>query len=73
MRVQVDYRLVILLLLAIAFWFSAMQMRVGVVSAPEPIVIEDNFIDFDYEQVFNLPAEEGCLEESSLPSRSPVL
>ncbi len=37
-----------------------------------PVVIEGDFIDFDYRQVFNLPVE-SCSEESSLPSRLPVL
>ena len=69
---KVDFRLVILLLLAVAFLFSSMRQH-DVQTMVVPVVIEGDFIDFDYEEIFNLPAEGACLEESSLPSRSQVL
>lgn len=71
MRIRFDYRIVILLLLAIAFWFSAMQNKLHF--PPEKIVIREDFIDFDYDNVFNVTSEEGCLVEPSALGPSPAL
>jgi hypothetical protein len=67
---RVDFRLVILLVIAVLFMMSTILRHDQ--EQIVPVVIEGDFIDFDYRQVFNLPSE-ACLEESSLPSRLPVL
>jgi hypothetical protein len=56
-----DWRLIILLVLAVAFMVSAIPH-----SSP-PVYIEDNFVAFDAAEVFGLPVSEyECLEPSPL-------
>jgi hypothetical protein len=67
----VDFRLVLLLIIAVIFLYSAAQKSSAKIS--HEASIEGDFIDFDYAKVFNLPSGEFCLEESSLPYRSQAL
>lgn len=65
---MIDYRLVILLFLAFAFTFSAVQ----------PIAIQKSsvyFVDFDYNKVFNLTvvSSEVCSQDTSVRYPSPAL
>jgi hypothetical protein len=58
---KADWRLIVLLALAIVFTASAIQPQ-----PRQPVYIEGNFIDFDTAEVFDMPIlEEDCLEEPS--------
>ncbi len=71
MKKRVDFRLVLLLIIAVIFLCSAVQKSAIPI---EPAVVEESFIQFDTSEIFDLPViESDCLEESSLPSRLPVL
>ena len=72
----VEPGLVILLLLACAFAYSAMQLDVKQ-AEQVPIISNADYVEFDYQTVFNVPdfnpLDEGdCLGGSSLRSRSPI-
>ncbi len=64
---KADWRLVILLALAVIFMVGAIPH-----SSPQPLYIEDNFIAFDTAEVFDLPVlEDECVEPSPL-DKTPV-
>ena len=66
---KADWRLIILLALAIVFMVSAMQQP-----ASQEVSIEGDFIEFNTAEVFDLPIiEEECLEPVSPLSRLPAL
>lgn len=59
---KADWRLVILLVLAVVFMVSAIPQ-----TPTQPLYIEDNFIAFDTAKVFDLPVlEDECFEPSPL-------
>ena len=68
--------LVILLLLACAFTFVAIWQNIKQQAEQVPIIPNNDYIEFNYQTVFNVPAfnpgEGSCLPESSLRSRSPT-
>ncbi len=64
---KADWRLIMLLALAIVFAASAMQPQ-----PRQPVYIEGNFIAFDTAEVFGMPVlEDECFEPSPVGS-SPV-
>jgi hypothetical protein len=64
---KADFRLIILLVLAVVFMGSAVQQP-----SPQPLYIEDNFIEFNTAEVFDLPVlEQECFEPSPL-DKTPV-
>ncbi len=66
MKIRVDFRLVLLLVIAVAFLHSSLQLHK---QQEYPVIIEGNFVNFDYEEIFNVSViPESCPEESSLPS-----
>ncbi len=72
MKKRVDFRLVLLLIIAVIFLYSAVQKNA--VTTNSVYSIEGDFIEFNTAEVFDLPViESDCLEESSPLSRSQVL
>ena len=77
MKQRIDFRLVILLLIAVLFMFSSLQRHEQ--SDISPVSIDGDIIHFDYENVFNmtntinLPDEEDCLPGPSAPFLLPGL
>jgi hypothetical protein len=64
---KADWRLIVLLALAVAFMVSAIPH-----SSPPPVYIEGNFIAFDTSEVFGTPVlEDECFEPSPI-GKTPV-
>ena len=62
-----DWRLIILLVLAIVFASSAMQPQPS-----QPVCIEGNFIAFDTGKVFNISTFEDDCQEPSYIDKMPA-
>jgi len=73
MKVNVDWKLVLLLVLAFAFLHSSMNKETAA-NIENPVVIEGDFVDFDYGKVFKVPViPAACVEGPSSLDRSPIL
>ena len=74
MKTRVDFRLVLLLFIAAAFLQSSLQLA----HAPAKVIqIQQDTLDFNYNEIFDVPEvrifEEYCSEESSPPCPMPAL